>query len=73
MKAVRINKDNKRKLAIQFQKDEDFLEHSSGMLLIADFGATTYHSILTPKAFNERYKVVKNLENSYVEIVPKSA
>lgn len=71
MKAVRITKDNKSKLEAQFQTDEGFLEYSSGMLLIADFGAETYHSILTPAAFNERYKAVKNLENGYLEIVPK--
>lgn len=71
MKAIRITKENKNKLEAQFQIDEGFLEYSSGLLLIADFGAETYHSILTPGAFNERYKVVKNLENGYVEIVVK--
>jgi len=71
MKAVKITKDNKSKLEAQYQMDKGFLDLSSGLLLIADFGAENYHSILTPKAFNDRYKVIKNLENDYVEITTK--
>ena len=71
MKAVRVTKDNKSRLEAQYQLDEGFLEFSSGLLLIADFGSETYHSLLTPSFFNTRYKVIKNLENGYVEIIPK--
>jgi hypothetical protein len=73
LKAIRINKNNKRDLEAQYSMAQDFLELSSGLYLIAGFGDTQYKAILTKTGLEANYVTGKELQNGYFEITRKAA
>jgi hypothetical protein len=72
MKAIRITKDNKKKLEQDYDMDPGELELNSGMWLVTDFGSKQY-SILTPARFAIYYDNIKGIGNGYVQVTPKPA
>lgn len=52
---------------------EDFLEFSSGLYVVAEFGDTQYQSILTKASLERNYIVGKELSNGFIELEKKVA
>lgn len=73
LKAIRITKENKQNLESQYNMPEDFLEYSSGLYLLAEFGDTQYKALLTKGAINLNYDFGKPLQNGFVEVTRKAA
>jgi len=71
-KAIRINKTNKKSLESQFGMSDDFLEFSSGLYIIAEFGDQQYHSILTNAGLEANYtRTGRQLANGFFELDKK--
>jgi hypothetical protein len=73
LKAVKIDKQNKATLESQYNMDRGFLEYSSGLYLLAEFGATQYLGIFTKVGLETRYVVGKKLDNGFFEVEKKVA
>ncbi len=74
LKAVKITKNNKPELEAQYSMSEDFLEYSSGLYLVAGFGDTQYHGILTRVGLHAQFNVTGNeLANGFFEITKKES
>lgn len=72
LKAVKINRENKRELEAKYSMADDFLELSSGLYLVAGFNDTQYKSILTKKGLEANYVIGKELKNGFFEVNKKT-
>lgn len=73
LKAIRIDNSNKQTLEAQYSMSRDFLEYSSGLYLIAEFGDTQYKGILTKTGLDLNYVIGKDLKNGFFEVIKKVA
>ena len=73
MKAIKVTKENKTRLETQYSLDQGFLEFSSGLYLVANFGDhAIYEGLFTKTAYETRFvETGKKLNNGYVEVLPK--
>jgi hypothetical protein len=73
MKAIRVTKENKNKLEAQFEMDEDYLELSSGLYLVAGDGNSQIEGLLKPSQLTEHYfRTGRKLANEWFELMPKA-
>lgn len=70
-KAIKITKDNKRTLEAQFGMAHDYLEFSSGLFVVAGFGDSQYHAILTKAGLEANFIRGKELLNGFFELEKK--
>jgi hypothetical protein len=73
MKAIKITKENKARLEIQYNLDTGYLEFSSGLYLVSLFGENAmYEGLFTTLGYKTRFEETgKKLKNDYVEVTPK--
>jgi len=73
MKAIKVTKDNKSRLEMQYGLDTDYLEFSSGLYLVSNFGEDAiYEGLFTKANYEARFTETGNkLNNDYVEVTPK--
>jgi hypothetical protein len=67
-KAVKITRENKAGLEARYQMATHFLEFSSGLYIVSEFGDSQYQSILTRKGLEANFIIGKDLKNGYFEI-----
>jgi hypothetical protein len=72
MKAIRITKDNKQKLEQDYDMDPGDLDLSSGMWIVADFGESKAHSVVTPARFAMQYDQKGPINNGYISVDRKT-
>jgi hypothetical protein len=70
-KAIRITKDNKAGLEARYEMPLNFLEFSSGLYIISEFGDRQYQAILTKVGLNARFNIGKDLKNGFFELEQK--
>lgn len=70
-KAIRITKDNKSSLEGQYNMAKDFLEFSSGLYVVAEFGDRQYQYILTKAGLEKNFIIGKELKNGFFELETK--
>jgi len=70
-KAVRVTKDNKHVLEAQYSMSHNFLEYSSGLFVVSEFGDRQYQSILTKAGLEANFVRGKDLQNGFFEIEKK--
>lgn len=69
MKAILVTKKNREMLTERYKLDDGFLEFSSGLYLVANFGGTMYEGLFTRAAFQARFvETGKKLLNGFVEV-----
>jgi len=72
-KAVRITKENKSVLEAQYSMADKFLEYSSGLFIVSEFGDRQYQSILTKAGLEANFVRGKDLQNGFFELEKKVA
>lgn len=70
-KAIKITKDNKHALELKHDMPKDFLEFSSGLYIVSEFGDKQYQAILTKVGLTSRFDLGKELKNGYIELNEK--
>lgn len=70
-KAIRITSLNKNSLEAQYEMDKGYLELSSGMYLVSDFGESKSFIVLTPARYKMQYNEVGEIKNGYTNVMPK--
>lgn len=70
-KAIKVTKENKHALEIQHDMPVDFLEFSSGLYVVSEFGDKQYQAILTKVGLVSRFDLGPELKNGYIELIEK--
>lgn len=71
-KAVKITKDNRTALATRYALDLDAFPIDYFLVTVfGDDGDYRYEGVLTEEKFNEKFAVVRYIENDFFDIVEK--
>lgn len=73
MKAIRITSANKNELEIQYEMDKGYLELSSGLYLVSDFGESKSFEVVTPARYRMFYRETGEIKNGYVQVAKAGA
>lgn len=73
LKAIVITKQNREKLAMQYERHDDPYEGYEGLILVADFGENAQPlGMLNQTAFDKSFeRTGKDLQNGYFEVIDK--